>query len=61
MFHSRHLNNHIDHIHEWALKLFIKIIIPLLKNYLEKTKQTLKKRFNRILKAKVNLHFERYS
>ena len=45
IFHSRHLNNCIDHIHERDLMLFIKIIIPLLKNYLEKTKQKLTKMF----------------
>ena len=37
MFYSRRLNTRINHIHERALRLFIKIIIPLLKNYLEKT------------------------
>ena len=45
MFHRRRLNNRIDHIHESALKLFIKIIISLLKNYLEKTKPKLTKMF----------------
>ena len=39
MFHSQRINNRIDHIYERALKLFIKIMNALLKNYLEKTKQ----------------------
>ena len=45
MFHSRRLNNLNKNIHERTLKSFIKIIIPLLKNYLEKTKQKLTKMF----------------
>ena len=51
MFHSRRLNNRIDHIHEWALRIIYKIRAPLLKNYLEKTDQ--------MPKAKVILRFER--
>ena len=37
MFHSRRLNNRINHIHERALRIIYQVTIPLLKNYLEKT------------------------
>ena len=57
MFHSRRLNNRIDHIHESALKLFIKIMISLLKNYLEKTKQKLTKMFSSNAKSKSQFAF----
>ena len=36
MFHSRRLNNRINHIHERALRIIYQVTIPLLKNYLEK-------------------------
>ena len=36
MFHSRSLK-HINKIHERTLRLFLKIIIPLLQSLLEKT------------------------
>ena len=37
MFHSRRLNNRIDHIHERALKIIYQDYISLLKNFLQKT------------------------
>ena len=59
MFHSRRLNNRIDHIHERALKIIYQDYNSSLKEQLRKHKTEINKNVLTECQKKVNLHFER--
>ena len=59
MFHSRRLNNRIDHIHERALKIIYQGYNSSLKEQLRKHKTEINKNVLTECQKKVNLHFER--
>ena len=60
MFHSRRLNNRIDHIHERALKIIYQDYNSSFKELLRKDKTKINKSvLIECQKHKVNLHFER--